>query len=237
MMEVSRRLIEHNGALEPGSELGLVYYMTAGENPIYAGSAGVAAKLTATSVQHTFPMPFHLFRPLFTQGAHCITPSVRHWPPQSVSSKIKHRNRLHMWIGDQEAKLGDPDAIAIYLDTNGNVSETGGSNFVIYRNGQVVSPRRTNVLWGISVTVLAEILAELDIPFVEDDIQPYDVINADEAWLPTTPYCLAPVVRFNGRPVGDGNPGPVWRRILDHWSQKVGTDIYAQVVDAVDPSA
>ena len=235
-MAVSRQLIQHNAALAPGRELGLVYYLTAGENPIYAGSAGIVAERSPTSVQHTFPIPFHLWRPIFTEGARCITPSVRHWPPQSMSSKIKHRNRLHMWIGDQEAKLGDPGAIAIYLDIDGNLTETGGANFVIYRDGQVMAPRRSNILWGISLTVLTEILVDLDIPFVEADLQPYDVMNADEAWLPTTPYCLGPVVRFNGAPVGDGTPGPLWRRIIERWSQVAGVDIYAQVAGAADPS-
>ena len=234
-MQVSRDLVEHNRKLAPGSELGLVYYMTAGENPIYAGSAGVAAERTPTYVQHTFPMPFHLWRPLFIEGARCITPSVRHWPPQSLSSAIKHRNRLHMWIGDQEAHLADPDAIAVYLDQYGYISETGGANFVIYRDGRVTTPKRGNILWGISLTVLGEILAELGVPLVEADIHPYDVVNADEAWLPTTPYCLAPVVRFNGAPVGDGTPGQMWRRLIDRWSSVVGTDIYAELADAKAP--
>ena len=39
------------------------------------------------------------------------------------------------------------------------------------------------------------------------------MVNADEAWLPTTPYCLGPVTSFNGRPIGDGRPGPMWRRV------------------------
>jgi branched-subunit amino acid aminotransferase/4-amino-4-deoxychorismate lyase len=96
----------------------------------------------------------------------------------------------------------------------------------------VVSPRRNNILWGISLTVLAEILETIGVPFVEDDIQSYDVVNADEAWIPTTPYCLGPVVRLNGVPIGDGNPGPMWRRVLAEWSKIVGKDIYQETAEA-----
>ena len=135
-----------------------------------------------------------------------------------------------MWIGDYQAHQIDPAAIAVYLDIDGNITETGGSNFVIYRDGKVVSPRRRNILWGISLTVLKEILDDLGIGFIEDDIQAYDAINAQEVWLPTTPYCLAPVVRFNGVSIGNGEPGPVWRRVLSRWSELVGTDIYEEVV-------
>jgi branched-subunit amino acid aminotransferase/4-amino-4-deoxychorismate lyase len=229
---ISEKLLAENGQLAPGEELGLVYYMTAGENTVYAGAAGLPGKLKPTYVQHTFPLRFDLWRDVFLNGAHCVTPAPRHWPPQCISSKIKNRNRLHMWIGEQEVHQLDPTAVPLYLDIDGNITETGGSNFVIYRDGQVVSPRRNNILWGISLTVLAEILADMGVPFVEEDLQTYDVVNADEAWMPTTPYCLGPVVRFNGLPIGDGKPGPMWRQVLDRWSEIVGKDIYRETAEA-----
>ena len=232
---ISEKLVAENTALDPEGELGVVYYMTAGENLVYAGSAGKPGALTPSYVQHTFPLRSHLWRDVFQTGVHCVTPAPRHWPPQCLSSKIKNRNRLHMWIGEKEVHAADPGAMPLYLDIDGNVTETGGSNFVIYRDGQVVSPRRNNILWGISLTVLGEILAEMGVPLVEQDIQTFDVVNADEAWLPTTPYCLGPVVRLNGTPIGAGVPGPMWRRVLDRWSEIVGKDVYAEVVDAANP--
>ena len=228
-MEISQKLIAHNAALAPGRELILVYYMTAGESPVYAGAAAAGEEPSPTYVQHTFALPVELWRDLFLHGAHCVTPAPRHVAPQSLSSKIKHRNRLHMWIGDKEAHLADPKAIPLYLDLDGNIAETTGSNFVIYRDGTVISPRRKNMLWGISLTVLGEILREMGVPLIEQDIQVYDVINADEAWLPTTPYCLAPVVKINGVHIGDGKPGPMWRKILARWSEIVEKDIYQEI--------
>tara|TARA_B100000809_G_scaffold242574_1_gene266782 strand:- start:342 stop:1253 length:912 start_codon:yes stop_codon:yes gene_type:complete len=230
--EISEKLIANNSQLAPGEELGLVFYMTAGENAVYAGAAGMPETLTPSYVQHTFPIRFSLFRNVFLEGVHCVTPAPRHWPPQCLSSKIKNRNRLHMWIGEQEVKQLDPSATPLYLDINGNITETGGSNFVIYRDGQVVSPRRDNILWGISLTVLGEILEEMGIPLVEENLQTYDVVNAEEAWMPTTPYCLGPVTRFNGEPIGDGQPGPLWRKIIDRWSEVVDKDIYQEVASA-----
>jgi len=230
--DISEKLIAENGQLAPDDELGLVFYMTAGENAVYAGAAGMPETLSPTYVQHTFPIRFSLFQNVFLEGVHCVTPAPRHWPPQCLSSKIKNRNRLHMWIGEQEVKQLDPSATPLFLDINGNITETGGSNFVIYRDGQVVSPRRDNILWGISLTVLAEILEEMDIPLVEENLQTYDVVNAEEAWMPTTPYCLGPVTRFNGVPIGDGQPGPLWRKIIDRWSELVDKDIYQEVASA-----
>jgi len=229
-MDITYRIIENNSALiKPEEELGVVYYITAGENFVYAGSAGLSGKMMPSYVQHSFPLPFHLWRDYFINGIHCITPSVRHFPPACLSSKIKNRNRLHMWIGEHEVHLADPKAVPLFLDVQSNISETGGSNFVIYRDGTVISPRRKNILWGISLQVLTELLEEMKIPFREEDIQTYDVINADEAWLPTTPYCLGPVVRINGIPIGSGKPGTVWRQIIDKWSVAAGKDIYREI--------
>ena len=71
----------------------------------------------------------------------------------------------------------------------------------------------------------------MGIPFIEEDIQTYDVVNADEAWVPTTPYCLGPVVRINRVSIGDGRPGPMWRRVLDRWSEIAGKDIYREMTE------
>ena len=220
-MDVTRKLIAHN-APSPlaGARPGVLRH--GGENALYAGAAGIPSRLEPTYVQHTFPLRFHLWRDLFLEGARCVTPSVRHLPPECLTSKIKHRNRLHMWIGEQEAHLADPRAVALFQDIHGNLSETGGANIVVYRDGKVVSPRRSNILWGVSLTVLTEILRDRGIPFAEDDLQVVDLQNAEEAWLVTTPYCMAPVVRINGVPIGDGAPDRIPRSLLEAWSARGG---------------
>ena len=134
-----------------------------------------------------------------------------------------------MWIGQQEARFADANATPLFLDIDGNITETLGANFVIYRDGRVFSPCRRNILWGESLTVLMEILGTMGVSVVEEDLQTYDVLNADEAWMPSTPYCLAPVTQLNGVDIGDGKPGPMWRKVLDRWSEALGKDIYEEI--------
>ena len=81
-IEISRKLVEHNSKVMPGNEWGIIYYITGGVNTVYAGGAGLQADLECTYVQHTFPMPFHLWSDIFTKGIHCVTPAHRHFPPQ-----------------------------------------------------------------------------------------------------------------------------------------------------------
>jgi branched-chain amino acid aminotransferase len=228
---IVERLIGHNCEAWPQRELSLVFYATAGEFPVYAGAAGMAGDLQATVCLHCFPLPLELWRESIASGVHVITPAQRHLPPSVLSSKIKHRNRLHMWIGDRQAKLADPKAIGLFLDVNGNITETGGANFVIYRRGKIISPDRNNILWGVSLDTVRRISATVDCEFVERDLQIYDVVTAEEAWLCSTPYFLAPVIRINGLPIGTGSPGPVWRRITDAFSAEVGIDIVQQILE------
>ena len=64
---------------------------------------------------------------------------------------------------------------------------------------------------------------------IEDDIEPYDVYEADEAFVTGTPFCMLPVTSLNGVPIGDGKVGEVFNSILREWSSEVGVDIKAQI--------
>ena len=232
-MDVAQELIRRNSEfLQPDEELALVQFISPGEFRVYAGAAGGAGDMEPTYCMHTFPLPFQFWRHYFTEGVHVVTPSIRHVPPQCVDPKIKCRSRMHWWLADQETHLVDPKAVSLCLDLDGNVTETSGSNFLIYTGDEIVSPSRRNVLPGISVETVAELCHELNVAFVERDFQVYDVINADEAFLASTPYCLAPVTKVNGIAIGDGKPGPTLHRLLDLWSERVGVNIAEQITSS-----
>ncbi len=228
----TKELIRRNAALlTPDGDLGVVYFLTPGENLGYAGSAANFEAAEPTFCIHSFPLPFAAFRRFFTEGAHVVTPSTRHVPPQCLDQKIKHRSRLHWWIAEKEARMGDPDAIPLLLDLHGNLTECSGANLLLVKRGIVYSPGPGNILRGESRAVVAEICNERGIAFESVDLQVHDAINADEMFLVTTPYCLAPVTRINGLAVGDGAVGgPVFERILAAWSENVRVDIRAQIM-------
>lgn len=229
---VCRELLQHNGALlQSGAEQAVVLFISPGELSVYAGSAG-GTDMTPTFCVHTFPLPFGLWRHFFDEGAHVVTPSIRQIPAACVDPKIKCRSRMHWWLADGETHQVDPRAVSLCLDLQGNVTETAGSNFLIVRDGVVISPAPDQILRGISLVTTAEICDELGIDFQERNFQTYDVINADEAMLATTPYCLAPVTKINGIPIGQGRPGPVFARLMQAWSDRVGLDVLAQICEA-----
>jgi len=239
MLARTRELAEANcRLLQPDEDIGIVHFVTPGENALYAGSAGLAGPMTPTICIHSFPLRFGMWRHLFVDGAHVVTPSIRHIPPQCLEPKMKNRSRLHWFLADKQSQAVDPRAITLLLDLDGNVTECAGSNFVIIKGRTIITPTTRNILWGISLQTVKELAAEIGMEFIEKDFQPYDVINADEAWLTTTPYCLAPCTKINHIPIGDGRPGPLFKEMQQAWSRRVGLDIEAQVIcpDAQDTS-
>lgn len=232
LARISKELVEHNaGLLDEDAELGLIHFVTAGEFPTYAGMAGRSARTTPTVCAHTFPLPFELWAPKLETGMHLVTPSIRHVPPQCYDPKMKYRSRMHYYLADKEAQLVDPDAAALLLDLDGNVTETGGANFLLVEGGTIVSPTLRNILPGISRSVVIELARKLGIGFVERDVQLYNVMNADEAFLSTTPYCLMPATRINGTTIADGKPGPIYERLIAAWSEEVGLEIRKQILE------
>ncbi|HWC00828.1 MAG TPA: aminotransferase class IV [Bryobacteraceae bacterium] len=230
-LEIIRELVDRNAALEH-RELAVVLFITPGENLIYAGSSASGVALQPTFCIHSFPLPLGLFRPLYVEGIHLVTPPTRHVPPQCVDPKIKNRSRLHFWLAEQEAHLVDPEAMPLLLDLDGNLTETSGGNVLLAKNGVVLSPPPRNILQGVSRKVVLELCAQLGLAVHERDLQLHDILTADEAFVTTTPYCIAPVTRCNGIPVGDGRPGPLFERILAAWSQEVGLDIRCQILES-----
>jgi branched-chain amino acid aminotransferase len=229
----TNELVEANSQLiGPDEDLGVVHFVTPGENAIYAGSAAGSAHLTPTVCIHSFPLPFAVWRYLFTEGAHVVTPSIRHVPPQCLDPKTKNRSRLHWWLADRQTHAVDPKAISLLLDLDGNITECSGSNFVIVVDRTIYTPTSRNILEGISLVTVRGLAAKLGWGWVEKDLQVYDVVNADEAWLTTTPYCVAPCTKINGIPIGNGTPGPAFQTMIRAWSELVGVDILKQIMGA-----
>lgn len=187
-----------------------------------------------TTVIFTEPIKFRSFAQQYVQGAHVVTPSIRQVPVQCVDPKVKSTSHLHFWLAEQEARLSDPDAYALLLDLDGNVTEVSpGGNFWIVEDGELVSPSSRAILRGVTRDVTFEVAKSVGIPTREQDFQLYDVTNADEALITTTSKCVVPVTRCNGRPIGAGSQGPIVSRLQRAWAQLCGVDFVQQALNHV----
>jgi branched-subunit amino acid aminotransferase/4-amino-4-deoxychorismate lyase len=228
---IAGELVEHNARLiDSGSDLGLVAFITAGEAPMYRAEPGLPLRTKPTVCVQTFPLPFEVWADRMRDGAHLVTPSIRHIPPQCIPANMKHRSRMHYYLAEQEAHTVEAGAVPLLLDLDGHVAETNTANILIVEGGAIVSPTLKNILPGISREMIVELAARLEIPFAERELEPSDVARADEVLLASTPFCVMAAVRFNGQPIGDGRPGPIFRRLIEAWSEAVDLDVYRQIV-------
>ena len=162
-------------------------------------------------------------------GAHAVIPKTRAYPSESLDPKVKHYSRLNFVLAEMEAADVDPDALPVLLDMDGKISEGAGANFFVVTGGTLRTPRDNSTLQGVSRMTVMEIADTLGIPAVEDDLQPYDLYTADEAFFCSTPYCILPVGRIDNRQIGDLSPGPVTDQLLAAWSERAGLDIVDQL--------
>jgi branched-chain amino acid aminotransferase len=232
----AERLITHNASLlAPEDDLALVLFATPGLIGYYLGEPGGPGDGDPTLGMHTFRLPFSRYQRLFRDGAVLVVPSVRQLPPECVDPRIKHRSRLFWWIAEQEVRRIDPQATALLSDASGQVTETATANFLLVRDGVVLSPPHTAILEGVSLRTVEELCAELGIEFREQPLSLHDCLNADEALLAGTTYCLAPVRRING--VELRWPPVLHEHLLDAWSRRVGVRIGAQILASSEKSA
>lgn len=175
------------------------------------------------------PMCWEEWAPAYKYGIKMINPSTRRIPPQCLDPKIKANNYLNHMLAEMEAKAVDPEATCLMLDIDGFVTENAGGNFFIVSEGKLITPHAYHVLPGIGRKTTMECASQMGIPVIETDrMTPYDVYNADEAFM-TNVTGPMPVVSLNGSTIADGKfPGPILERIWKAWIEEVGYDFIEQ---------
>ncbi len=189
-------------------------------------------ELEPTVIVADFPLKWTVvgMGKLFDVGINAVITSQRAIPAYLLDPKIKNRSRIHYQMANIEASQfkGDNNW-ALLLDPDGFIAEGTGDNFFIVKDNVIITPEGRNILRGVSRAYIFELAKELGLSYEEKNIDAYDVYSADEAFMTGTPFCLLPVTRLNGVPVGDGKVGHTVKTLLDRWSKNVGVDIVAQI--------
>jgi branched-chain amino acid aminotransferase len=224
--DISHELLQRNARfLAKGNDWGLSIFVTPGIHLSHI----TAEQSRPTVCLHVYPLPFYLWADKYRAGQALVTTPVHQVSPQCWPPEIKCRSRMHYYLADKQAIKREPDARAVLLDQNGFVTETSTANILIYRKGEgLISPPMENILHGISLIVTFEIANKLGIPYFQQNLTPDDIASADEAILTSTPVCILPVTRFNGRPIGGGYSGEIFHQLLNAWDQLAGIDIACQ---------
>ena len=127
----------------------------------------------------------------------------------------------------EEARAAGADD-ALFLDTEGHVSEATSSNVFVAdtadRNVLVTPPLSCAALPGITRAAVIELAAELGIVVDVRPIEYEELLASPEVFLTSSLRAIAPAVRIDGRSIGDGKPGPLTRRAMDAYAALVSRE-------------
>ncbi len=156
-------------------------------------------------------------------GLKLITSSVRRFPPDCLDPKIHHNNLIQSILAKLEANRAGADD-ALMLDTRGFVAETNATHLFLVNRGEVLTPRLVACPEGITRATVLDLCRANHIPHSERDLSLTEVYRADELFCTGTMGELAAVVDVDGRTIGDGQLGPLTRRLSELFAELTCTE-------------
>ena len=161
------------------------------------------------------PTVFMMSNPLTTppreqvdNGVAAITAADFRW----LKCDVKSTSLLGNCLARQLAV--DAGAVETILFRDGNLTEASASNVFVVKNGVLLAPPKNNlVLPGITYDVVLEIAHAREFEVEVRSISEAETRNADEIWVTSSTKEVLAVTMLDGKPVGDGTPGPLFRRM------------------------
>ncbi|SFR05144.1 branched-chain-amino-acid transaminase [Desulfoscipio geothermicus] len=161
---------------------------------------------------------------LYERGLEMVTVATRRNIPEACNPRVKSLNYLNNIYAKIEANLaGVPEAIM--LNQEGYVAEATGDNIFLVKNDKLITPPiHVGLLEGITRNTVMDLARAKGIEVVEKVFTRHDVYIADECFLTGTAAELIPCVKVDGRTIGDGKPGEVFRGLLKDFRELTKID-------------
>jgi branched-chain amino acid aminotransferase len=147
-------------------------------------------------------------------GITLITSSVRRFPPDCLDPKIHHNNLIQSILAKIEASNAGADD-ALMLDLRGFVAETNATHVFVVQRGELLTSRTVACPEGITRATVLDLCRKNAIPCFEQDLSLTEVYRADEMFCTGTMGELSPVIKVDGRTIGNGKPGPMTARLCE----------------------
>lgn len=166
---------------------------------------------------------------VYRRGMTVVTCATRRVAPAALSAAVKSLNYLNNVLAKIEANLANADE-GLMLNEEGYVAECTGDNVFIVKRGAVFSPPiYAGSLRGITWQAVLGIVAELGLETHIQQLTRYDLYTADEFFLTGTAAEVIAAVKYDGRLIGAGQPGPITQQVIARFrelTQTTGTPIY-----------
>jgi D-alanine transaminase len=112
----------------------------------------------------------------------------------------------------------DQNAAEAILIRNGLVIEGSSSNVFAIKHGVILTPAKgPQMLPGITRDLVLELAEQHRLPYQEGDISEDRLRQSDEIWITSSTREIIPVTLLDGKAVGQGSPGPVWKTMIGYY--------------------
>ncbi|MFP3938260.1 MAG: branched-chain-amino-acid transaminase [Phycisphaerae bacterium] len=153
-------------------------------------------------------------REMYENGLAVIIAKTIRTPARAADPAVKSLN----YLNNIYAKIEAIDAgvmEAIMLNVDGHVAEATGDNIYIVDSGNVVTPPpEAGILLGITRAVVKRMCENNGVDFIERNLKPEELYDAEECFLTGTAAEVIPVTKIDQTTIGDGTPGPVTKKLL-----------------------
>jgi D-alanine transaminase len=114
----------------------------------------------------------------------------------------------------------DVGAIETIMFRDGMLSEAAASNVWVVKDGGLLgSPRDNLVLEGIRYGLIEQLCRDAGVPLQLRRVTRDEVMGADEVLLSSATKEILPVTTLDGKPVGNGRPGPIYDKLYAGYQQ------------------
>lgn len=161
---------------------------------------------------------------LYEKGMEIITvPTIRNLP-EALNPQIKSLNYLNNILAKIEAiNCGYEEALM--MDHLGYIAECTGDNIFVVKKGELYTPPQCmGTLRGITRDTVLEIAKKLKIPTHEHVLTRHELYISEECFLTGTAAEIVPVVKIDGRKIGEGKPGKITKLIMKEFRKLTKKD-------------
>lgn len=148
------------------------------------------------------------------KGMEVVTVDDFRWHACDIKSTSLIANVM---LRQEAAEAGVDDAILV---RDGFATEGTASNLFIVKDNVIITPPKSNLLLpGITRDLVVELAEKNNIRCEVREISENELSSADEIWLTSSTKEIAPIIKLNGHPVGQGKAGDCWRMMINYYQQ------------------
>ena len=138
------------------------------------------------------------------------------WKKSSIKSNSLLANVIY------KMKANEEGVDELIMSDNGFITEGAVSNIFCVKKDMIFTPPlETNILPGVTRKVILEILNELNLKCEEESITEDFLLSSDELWITNTTKGVVPILKVDGKVLGDGNIGKVYHQVKQKFLKKI----------------